>query len=612
MRADVARFLKPLFPAVLVVAVCCTPIAPGPADAAERTAPGEDGLPETGTGARAEAEGARTVAGKHAENGARAEVDVAQTVGDGHAGTGARAKAEDARTAAGGHAEYGARAEVDVAQTVGDGHAGSGGATPAESLGRDGLTPDVLILYHSPEPPPGAAIMESLLTHFRVTARTAHASALDDGAANDADFIIHFGADPEAAAALARARNVPHMAFLPVPDDGTPAGILIRYRNAEYPAAAVSAARIGIGTGAETIARLSDGRDERPLIARDGNLWLVGADLTHELIRWLVADVLHDFLGEWHPEGAYGLIVIENVSPLTDPDHLRRLADLLGGHRIPFAVAVEPVRRSQAPSERASIAGSPDLADALRYMAEAGGTLVLDGSRIDPEDPEESARRTARDIAALQEIGGHPAALYAADGMAESLAAADERVFFSNVIAYSAFRTDGTRHSGVPYALLRGAGGRAFPESVGAAGGDAAVSSLLARAGALRIVRDALIGVGLDASQPYETAAGLVGQIAREPLYWTDLRYIAWRVETGFLRLSGRGDGTMDAVITDRGRLEELRKRERQTIRFESVTYYSSWTLVLVVAAFIALFMLFIVIAQMRRNRRLFMERELE
>ena len=487
----------------------------------------------------------------------------------------------------------------------------AGAADRTAEDGGDGMPARALILHNSPEAPPGAAILESLLAHFRATVKTAHASALDE-AAEDADFIIHFGADPEAAYAFARARNVPYMAFVPAMADDSPAGILIRYRNKEYAATAIAAARIDAGAGAEVIARLSDGRDERPLIVKDGRLWLVAADPAHELVGWLVADVLHDFLGEWHPEGATGLLVIENVNPLSDPAHLRRLADLLGEYRIPFAVAVEPVRRSPVPSERASIADNPELADALRHMTEAGGTIVLDGSRIDPEDPETSARLAARDIAALQEIGSFPAALYAPEAHAATLAGASERIFFSNVIEYSALRTDGTRYSGVPYAILRGADGQAFPESAGTAGGEAAAGSLLARARGLKIVRDALIGFGLDAALPYETAAGLVEQIAREQLYWTDIRYTAWRVETGFIRLSGRGDGTMDAVIADRGKLAELQKSERKTHGFESVTYYSTWSLVLVVAGFIALFMLFIVIMQMRRNRRLFMERELE
>lgn len=493
------------------------------------------------------------------------------------------------------------------------GAAGADARTADGSADRGNRPARVLILHHAPEPPPDAAVMEDLLAHFRVTTRTAHASALDGGPPDAADFIILIDTiGSGTAAGLAGGPNVPHLVLMPGAADDAPAGILIRYRNEVYATTAVPAARVEAGADGEVIAWLSDGRDERPLIVRDGDRWLVATGLANELVRWLVADMLHDVLGEWHPEGAFGLLVIGNINPLGDPEHLRRLADLLGEHRLPFAAAVEPVRRAAIPTERAALTGNPKLADALRHMTEAGGTIVLDGSRLDPRDPDESARRIAQDIAVLQGIGGFPAALYASDALIESLALASERVRFSSVIAYSNFRTDGTRYSDLPYTRLRGADGTAYPESVGAAGGDAAAGPLSARMDRLRIVRDAMITVGLDAALPYETAAGLVERIAREPVMWTDLRYTAWRVETGFLRLSARGDGTMDAVVLDRDRLRELQRAGKRTFRFESITYYSSWTLVLVVAGFVVLFILFIIIMQMRRNRRLFMERELE
>lgn len=492
-------------------------------------------------------------------------------------------------------------------------------ASPAaDGAGRGDWPARVLILHDSPEPPSDVAVMENLLAHFRATTTTAHSSALDGLSGDEADFIIHFdsavasGRGPGAIAAIAREWNIPYMAFAAGSADEAYSGILIRYRDAEYPTTAIPAALLETGTDGAAIAWLSDGREERPLIVKSGDRWQVAAGLANRLVSWLVADVLHDFLGVYHPDGANGLLIIENVNPLSDPDRLLRLADLLREYRIPFVVAVEPVRRSSNPGERGSVADNPKLADALRYMTEAGGTVVLDGSRLGPDDPDESARLIARDIASLHEIGGYPVALYASGALTQSLALASERVYFSSAIEYSDFRMDGTRYSDIPYTRIRGADGTVIPESVGAASGDAAVDTLISRASRLRMVRDALVGVGLDAGLPYETAAAQVERIAREPVMWMDIRYTAYRVETGFIRLSGRGDGTMDAAVLDRGRMAELQKSEKRTAWFESVTYYSSWMLVLIVGGFVATFMLFIVFMQMRRNRRLFMERELE
>jgi|GEM_PF-770149 len=495
--------------------------------------------------------------------------------------------------------------------------AGAASRAAADDGGPGNRPPRVLILHNSPEPSPDAAVLDDLLTHFRVATETAHSSELDGLARGDADYIIHIdsigdsGRELEAAADLARKWNIPYMAFRAGEADHALIGILLRYRGEEYATTAIPAVSLEPGPEGETIARLSDGRSERPLIVREGDRWQVAAGLANGMVVWLAADVLHDFLGEHHSEGATGLIVIENVGPLSDPAHLRRLADLLREYRMPFTAAVQPARRSSVPSERAVISDNPELADALRYMTEAGGTIVLDGSRLDPAKPDESAGLIARDIALLQEVGGYPVALYASRALAESLAYASDRAYFSNIIEFTEYRADRTRYSDIPYTRIRGADGTAFPESVGAASGDAEATLLASRMSRLELVRDALSVVGLDASLPYGTIAAQLEQIAREAVMWRDIRYSAYRVETGFIRLSGRGDGTMDAVILNRDRMVELQKLEKQSVRYESITYYSSWTLVLVVAVFVVMFMLFIVIMQMRRNRRLFMEREL-
>jgi hypothetical protein len=495
--------------------------------------------------------------------------------------------------------------------------AGAASRTADDGEGPGNRPPRVVILHNSPEPPPDVAVLDDLLTHFRVATETAHSSELDGLARGDADYIIHIdsigdsGRELEAAADLARRWNIPYMAFRAGETDHALDGILLRYRGAEYATTAIPAVSLEPGPEGETIARLSDGVRELPLIVREGDRWQVATGLTNGLVGWLVADVLHDFLGVDHPDGATGLVVIENVGPLADPALLRKLADLLRGRLIPFTVAVQPAIRSSVPSERAVISENPKLADALRYMTESGGTIVLDGSRLDPAEPDESARLIARDVALLQEVGGYPVALYTSRDIAESLAYASERTYFSNIIEYASIRTDLTRYSDIPYTRLRGADGTVFPETVGAAGGDAEASLLVSRMRRLGLVRDALAVVGLDASLPYESLAAQVEQLTQEPVIWRDIRYSVYLVETGFIRLSGRGDGTMDAVILDRDKMKELQKAEKRSARFESITYYSSWTLVLIVAGFVAMFMLFIVIMQMRRNRRLFMEREL-
>ena len=124
-------------------------------------------------------------------------------------------------------------------------------------------------------------------------------------------------------------------------------------------------------------------RKEHPYIIESGSLMYIAdspfayADEATEYL--LFADMLHDILGEQHEESHSALIRIEDVSPMENPDRLRDIADILSSRNIPFLVGVIPFYVNPAEGIRVSLSDKPDLVDALHYMVQNGGTIVMHG-----------------------------------------------------------------------------------------------------------------------------------------------------------------------------------------------------------------------------------------
>jgi uncharacterized protein YdaL len=96
-------------------------------------------------------------------------------------------------------------------------------------------------------------------------------------------------------------------------------------------------------------------------------------------------DILLDLLAPGAPERHRALVRIEDVGPQSDPAQLRAIADYLGGQRVPFAVAVfvrydDPLGKySDGRPVHRRLSQAPAVVAALKYMAERGGTLIMNG-----------------------------------------------------------------------------------------------------------------------------------------------------------------------------------------------------------------------------------------
>ena len=92
------------------------------------------------------------------------------------------------------------------------------------------------------------------------------------------------------------------------------------------------------------------------------------------------ADLLHDILGEAHNEIHRAIIRIEDINPLSNPQKLREIADILSDRNVPFLVGVIPYYIN--PDEKLSInlSDKQEVVDALKYMVSKGATIVMHGS----------------------------------------------------------------------------------------------------------------------------------------------------------------------------------------------------------------------------------------
>lgn len=123
---------------------------------------------------------------------------------------------------------------------------------------------------------------------------------------------------------------------------------------------------------------------ETPYMVKSGNLIYVadlpflGADVNDRYL--LFADKLHDILNENHAESHQAIIRIEDVTPLNDPDKLREVADILSERGIPFLVGVVPIYVNPQENIRVTLSERPELVDALKYMTQNGGSIIMHGT----------------------------------------------------------------------------------------------------------------------------------------------------------------------------------------------------------------------------------------
>lgn len=127
-----------------------------------------------------------------------------------------------------------------------------------------------------------------------------------------------------------------------------------------------------------------------PWAFRSANLTYVGEvpfAYTKENDRYLVyADLLYDLLAPDAEPIRQAAVRLEDVSPIANPDDIRRYADYLSGEGIPFQIAVIPRYLdphgvfNEGRRTSVTLKDAPRVVDALKYAQSKGGILIQHGT----------------------------------------------------------------------------------------------------------------------------------------------------------------------------------------------------------------------------------------
>ena len=143
--------------------------------------------------------------------------------------------------------------------------------------------------------------------------------------------------------------------------------------------------------GVKVLAWMTGLEEQEPYLIRSGNFWyfadvpMVGTDrnsayaaagATEDSAFLVLADALHDILGQDAAEQHPALLRIEDVHPNIDLDRLKSVIDYLYHNNIPFGIGLVPVYKNPATGEEVHLRDRPQLVETLK-AAEAKGAIII-------------------------------------------------------------------------------------------------------------------------------------------------------------------------------------------------------------------------------------------
>lgn len=139
--------------------------------------------------------------------------------------------------------------------------------------------------------------------------------------------------------------------------------------------------RLGINSAnVQVFSQLEDGGYEYPYVCRISDLWYVSCFSTDEqVLFYILADILHDFLAEYHTAQPQVYVRIEDVHCQRSPESLYEIADYLSTEDVPFMVALIPAFFDSERDRIYYLAENERFVHAIKYMQAAGGSILLHG-----------------------------------------------------------------------------------------------------------------------------------------------------------------------------------------------------------------------------------------
>ncbi|CQR46341.1 hypothetical protein BN1058_00596 [Paraliobacillus sp. PM-2] len=122
-----------------------------------------------------------------------------------------------------------------------------------------------------------------------------------------------------------------------------------------------------------------DSSKEYPLLIQNESIFYLAITTIEMPVATLIGEVLHEVFSVDHPHEYQGYIRLEDVHPLVEVDKLMKIAQLLKERKIPYMVAVIPVYIHPQTKEKYHLSDSPELLNALSFIQNNGGSIVLHG-----------------------------------------------------------------------------------------------------------------------------------------------------------------------------------------------------------------------------------------
>ncbi|MGQ9618773.1 MAG: DUF2334 domain-containing protein, partial [Candidatus Aminicenantia bacterium] len=128
---------------------------------------------------------------------------------------------------------------------------------------------------------------------------------------------------------------------------------------------------------------IDDDGNSFPYVIKTKNLWYFADSpfsFTYEGGRFLIfGELLHEILGEPHQKKHLALVRIEDVNPEDNPKFLKKIGDYLYKENVPFQISLIPIYKNPEQQYEIKLSDNPTLVEAVKYMIEKGGTVVLHG-----------------------------------------------------------------------------------------------------------------------------------------------------------------------------------------------------------------------------------------
>lgn len=364
-----------------------------------------------------------------------------------------------------------------------------------------------------------------------------------------------------------------------------------------------------LSVGVSTYGEVSNGRHVYPLIVNWKNYWYMSG-LDTSGIKYLVfSDVLHEIFGETHNKVRKVYLRIEDVSVLRSPKRLKEIADYLYSKKVPFIIALIPAYINPNSGTEASITDYQELVEAVKYMVERGGTVVLHGYThqyyksetgegfefwdafedrpLNVNYADYVRDRVIKGIEVCLENGLYPLAFEPPHYAMAQEGYVELKKYFSTVIGQIQTTDRRFTTAAPPYEIKNTKRfNRFLPESLGYVAGDGStgVKEILDNATKLLLVRDADTGVFFHSYMDMEYLKQIVEGVKSLGYVFGDLgREDNW-VKAGHYSIkSSRGNIVYEGPLLQKESASEVRKEERMPVLYSIIEVASTLLAVLVV-----------------------------